>query len=355
MWTIQIIPETNLGAVPTAVAAPAATIVPFNFTLLGDDAVLNSALGVVRAEHTVGGKVKLTAQVNEFGGAIAGLNGQKNARIEAAIVRPGNNVGDVLSDSAMQPAPAGPADPGSAAQRKLQALLAANPNALIHNSDLITLVDNGDPANGDDKAGDGIYSALIPAEFEGHYNIVFFIEGDSKSSGRFVRQQIRTVYVRSMPDGGKTQSAAGVVGAGTASQLLVANVTPRNLRGGKMGPGWGNYFWFVGTGSNPVKAVDNLDGTYTAQIPFSGATPPAVALYFLPQPVFYPDDFVPTLGMLTPANLVTADVGVPPSGGGGKLPWWVWPIAIGFALLLLLVLILTFLMMVLVIRLLSKP
>ena len=269
-------------------------------------------------------------------------------------MRPGNNVGDALSDIALQPAPAGPADPGSAAQRKLQALLSANPNEIIHNSDLITLVDNGDPANGDDKAGDGIYSALIPAEFEGHYNIVFFVEGESKSAGQFVRQQIRTVYVRSIPDGGKTQSAAGVVGAGTASQLLVANVTPRNLRGGKMGPGWGNYFWFVATGSSPVKAVDNLDGTYTAQIPFSGATPPAVALYFLPQPVFYPDDFVPTLGMLTPANLVVSDVGVPPGGGGGKLPWWEWAIAIGSALFLLLFLVVVLLMIVLEIRLLGK-
>jgi hypothetical protein len=350
-WTIQIIPEVNSpGNVPAA-TAPAGATIPFNFTLLGDDAVLNSSLGVVRAEYAVGGKIKLTAQVNEIGAAIVGLNGQKNARIEAAIVRPGNNVGDVLSDSAMQPTPAGPADPGSAAQRKLQALLAANPNALIHNSDLITLFDNGDPANGDDKAGDGIYSALIPAEFEGHYNIVFFIEGESKSVGRFVRQQIRTVFVRSMPDGGKTQSATGVIGAGTASQFLVANVTPRNLRGGKMGPGWGNYFWFVATGSNPVKAVDNLDGTYTAQLPFSGATPPAVALYFLPQPVFYPDDFVPTPGMLTPANLVVADVGAAPSGGEGKLPGWAWALAIAFALLILLFLILLVSLIVLVIRL----
>jgi len=342
-WTIQI-PTSGEGSTP----------VRFNFTLMGDDVVLNSALGVVRAEYAVGGKIKLTAQVNEIGKPIAGLNTQPNARVQAAIVRPGNNIGDVLSDSAIQGAPGGTPDPGSAAQHKLDALLAANPNALIRNSDLIALVDNGDAASGDDKAGDGIYSALIPAQFEGHYQIVFFVEGESKSGGRFVRQQIRTVHVRSLPDGGMTRFVTGVVGVGTAGQYLATTFTPRTVLGGKMGPGWANYFWLASPGSPPVKPVDNLDGTYTAQVPFAGASPPPVPLYFLPDPVFHPDDFVPQPVMLTSANQIIADVGST-LGAAGNLPWWAWVLLLGAAILLVLLLVLIPLVIALVLKLLSRP
>jgi hypothetical protein len=342
-WTIQIA-STNDKNVE----------VPFNFMLLGDDAVLNSALTVERGEHAVGGKIKLTARINEIGQAIAGLNNQTNARVQVAIVRPGNNLGDVLSDSALTPPAGGSPDAGSAAQRKLDAILAANPNALVRNSGLITLVDNGDPAMGDDKADDGVYSALIPAEFEGHYNIVFVVEGNSRLGGRFVRQQIRTVHVRSLPDAGTSGYATNVIKFGD-SQILVATVTPRNIRGGKMGPGWANYFWFSGGPGGPVKPVDNLNGTYTAQIPFGGANPPKVGLHFLPDPVVRTDDFAPGPGTLTPVNLVTADVGHPgvsaPGAPKDDLPWWVW---LGLSLLLLLVLLMALVLFVLLIMLLIK-
>ena len=93
-----------------------------------------------------------------------------------------------------------------------------------------------------------------------------------------------------------------------------------------MGPGWANYFWFTGGSGGSVKPVDNLNGTYTAQIPFSGANPPKVGLHFLPDPVVRTDDFVPGPGTLTPATLVTTDLGtpsgVPPGSPTADLPWW---------------------------------
>ena len=38
-------------------------------------------------------------------------------------------------------------------------------------------------ANGDSVANDGVYSVLVPADIEGHYNFVFRIEGRSEAVG----------------------------------------------------------------------------------------------------------------------------------------------------------------------------
>ncbi|WP_457353960.1 outer membrane beta-barrel protein [Roseateles sp. P5_D6] len=293
---------------------------PFNLIVLGDDSAVNTTLGVVRAEHAVGGKIRLVARVNDFGAALRDLGTQPGARVQAFVVRPGSSVGDVLSDATVQPSGPTPGDTSSAAQRKLDALLLANPGALAKISGAVTLVDDGAAASGDTAANDGEYSALVPADTEGHYQIVFFVEGVSKSGGRFVRQQIRTVHVRSLPDGGSTQYAISTIGSGDGQQLAIT-MTPRNVRGGKMGPGYANYFWFASPGRPPVKPVDNLNGTYTARIPFSGTTAPSVAVHFLDQPVIRLDSYVPRPGDLNAGNTVTPSVGGG-SGAGGKYAIW---------------------------------
>ena len=47
-----------------------------------------------------------------------------------------------------------------------------------------------------------------------------------------------------------------------------------------MGPLWANYFWFTAPGQTPFKAVDNLNGSYTATLAFTGSKPPKVSLHF---------------------------------------------------------------------------
>ncbi len=305
LWTVTITPlSSDAGEVA------------FDFSLLGDDTTVNSALATAPTQPVVGGSIKLTAQINDLDQKLLGLNGQSGAQVQVFVVRPGSNLGDVLSDTAAAPAPAG-TDSGNEAQRKLAAILAANPNALIKASDIVTLRDDGSAASGDSSANDGVYSALVPADFEGHYNFVFLVQGRAESGGGFIRQAIRTVHVRSMPAGGTTQYATSVIGTLDARALQVI-ATPRNLRGGKMGPGWANYFWFATPGRPAVKPVDNLDGSYTARIPFSGSTPPQVSLHFLDQPISRPDSFQAQPADLTPVNTVKADV----AGGGGRYAIW---------------------------------
>jgi hypothetical protein len=307
-WTVRIT-TTSDSSMPTR----------FNFALLGDDAAINSSLGAARGEVAVGGNITLTAQVNDLDRPITGLGSQPDAQVQVFVVRPGNSLGDVLSDTAAAPVAAGSADASSSAQRKLEAILAANPNALLTASDVLTMAETGGP---------GIYRATIPARFEGHYNFVFLVQGRSESGGRFVRQQIRTVHVRSLPDPGATQYTSHVVNVGTASvnNVLVLTTTPRNVNNGKLGPGWANYLWFAPPGLPPRKGVDNLDGSYTAQVPFSGSNPPSpVSLHFLPEPVWRPDTFIPEPGQLTAGNQIVADVTQPPTlwglGAGKRAVW----------------------------------
>lgn len=323
LWTVRVV-----------VSGEGSRKVPFDLMLLADDAALNSSLGVVTAEHAVGGSVKLTAQINDFGKPLKGLNTQPNARVEAFVVRPGASLGDVLSASAVTPPPPAATDASSDAQRKLEALLEADPNALQGSQNSVTLVDDGSAAHGDERADDGRYSALVPAEVEGHYQVVFFVEGDSASGGRFVRQQIRTVHVRSLPDTTNTGVTTQVT-TGDGGGVLTAVLTPKNVKNQMMGPGYANYFWFMPVGGTPVKGIDNLNGTYTATIPFTGS-PPKVSVHFLPEPVFRADDFVPAPEVLTPGNTVVDDV-----NKDKDKPWWLkwW-----WLILLLLILLIIWLL-----------
>jgi hypothetical protein len=324
LWTLRVI-----------ATGEDSTQVPFNLMVLADDAALNSSLGIVSGEHAVGGTIQLTAQVNDLGKPLAGLGAQPNARVEAFIVKPGNSLGDVLSAEAVQPAAPTAGDNSSEAQRKLEALLAENPGALKRGENRVTLVDDGSAASGDEQANDGRYSAVVPADFEGHYQVVFYVEADSASGGRFVRQQVRTAHVRSLPAPGNTTTTTQVTGGPTGS-VLVVTLTPMNLKNQLLGPGFANYFWFKPDGGAPVKGVDNLNGTYTANIPFSGSEPPKVSVHFLDEPVFRGDGFVPTPEILTADNTVVPEV------VKAEKPWWLkyWWVLLILLILIILILLL---------------
>ena len=116
------------------------------------------------------------------------------------------------------------------------------------------------------------------------------------------------------------------------SSLLV-NMTPRTQFGSKLGPGWANYFWFKAPGQPTVKSVDNLDGTYSASVPFSGSAP-LVSLHFLPVSMVIGDSV--TENQL-PVRLDDSNAFVPVVGAPGclrGLPKWL----IALVLLLLVVL-----------------
>jgi hypothetical protein len=177
------------------------------------------------------------------------------------------------------------------ADAKLHHTLEDNPGVLTQKQNTVTLLDNGNAANGDSQAGDGIYSALYTPQIPGHYNFLFGVEGATKDLGRFSRQQLRTVVVRAVPDPDATETQTTIDPG--PPQVLIINLTPRTKFNHRMGPGWANYFWFTAPGVTPFKAKDNLNGTYTATLRFAGTISPPISVHFIDESIEIADSVPP--------------------------------------------------------------
>jgi hypothetical protein len=301
-WQLQIEPVT--GDRP----------VPFHLVVMGDDSAMNSNMTVVGADYHSGDTIRLRASVRELGEAVVGLNSQPGAKMLVQMIRPGASVGDLLSDSTLNPTQPSPQDTQSAAALRLEAILANDPNALKPIAAPLTLLDNGNPANGDDVAGDGIYSAVFPAQLVGHYNFIFGLEGTSRL-GRFSRQHRQTVFVRAAPAASTTEFSSTI-----ARGTLFIQMTPRTTAGNRMGPGFANYFWFTAPGITPVKPVDNGNGTYTASINVSTGVPSPISFHFINDLVRLFDDVTPDK-LPSPLNAGNTVVSSVPVNAGDFKRW----------------------------------
>jgi hypothetical protein len=262
---------------------------PFQLHVMTDDSGMKSELSVAPNDYKPGDPIRLRAKVTHFGVPVTGLGEHPGDHIAFDLLEPGQSVGDMLSDSVASATSTNP-DIQNGADAKLFNALHDNPSVLKHKGHLrIQLFDDGKPEHGDEVAGDGVYSALYPAILPGHYNFLFSVERTEADSIHFSRQQLRTAYVRSIPDASNTIVAASILGRSSARVLSIV-LTPRvkagpgcaqtDLKCGRMGPGWANYFWLTTPGRPAFKPVDNLDGTYTATLPFTSATTPLVSIHF---------------------------------------------------------------------------
>ena len=298
--------------------------IPFDLHIMTDDAGVKSELSVVPGDYKTGDNIRLQAKLRYFGLPILGLGSRPGDKIFVSLIAPGQGVGDMLSDSTASSTPPRPdIDPG--AEAKLFNAVQNAPLRVVRPPD-ITLFDDGRPEHGDDVAGDGIYSALHPGTIPGDYNFVFSVERTDPNSIRFSRQQLRTAFVRAVPDAGNTVFQSSIV-RGDRTNTLSIVMTPRVKPGpgclqadpkcGRMGPGWANYFWFTAPGQTPFKAVDNLNGTYTATLAFTGSNPPPVSVHFENVLAVIGDSVTPDHlpAPLGPGNVFTD---VPPPTGRGK-------------------------------------
>jgi Mg-chelatase subunit ChlD len=268
----------------------------FDLVVLVDDLAVKSDLAIVPADYTPGDTIQLRVRLRTFGEPTdLPAATEDDNRVVAQVIRPGQNIGDLLSESTASTEPPSADYRNSPLESRLFNELQRNPDALRRTTNTIVL----------QRTGPGLYTGTIGATFEGHYNVLFGVEGMSNGAGRFSRQELRSIYVRVVPDESATD-----VQTTLADGLLTIQFTPRTRTRGRMGPGWANYFWFTAPGQAPFKSSDNMNGTYTARMRFSGTTPPPVTMHFvdvlqiigddvtadqLPRPLDERSAFIPTL------------------------------------------------------------
>lgn len=313
---------------------------PVNLTVMADDLGIKSELTVTPKAYVPGDQIVLQASVKEFGRRLSGLSADAGDKLLVQVVKPGKSIGDLLSLSQASTTSPSTADKFTAADAKLYNHLQESPESLLRIEDTIMLMDDGRSEHGDVIAGDGIYSAVYKADLPGHYNFLFGVEGQTRESARFSRQQLVTAFVRSVPDRNRSTAEASVT-SDRGKKFMNIKLTPRNLGGDRMGPGWANYFWFTSSSTQPVKAVDNLDGSYSVVIPYSGERP-TVALHFLggASTIIADEVTVENLPVkFGPDTLVVSDINELGVNEGDDLwTWQLWFLLILAILLLLFIL-----------------
>ena len=268
-WEVRV-EVADPGVPMTHIAVPQGNI-PFDLVILGDDIALDTDMSIVPHDYVPGDQIQLQARVTELMRPVESLSSGGGDTLVVQVVKPGVGIGDLLSDSSASTDQPFADDPSTSADAKLHNELQENPKSLVRDgSDAVTLV----------HAGNGVYRGTYQVQESGHYNFLFGLEGRAENVGRFSRMHLETVYVRPAPDASATEIETSIQTKGDLSHLLI-KVRPRTKLGGRLGPGWMNYIWFTTPGQSPVKPQDNLDGTYTAQIPFTGAQPPTVAMHFV--------------------------------------------------------------------------
>jgi hypothetical protein len=268
--TIDAMAGTHVAALPT---------VPIDVAVLVDDRAVNADLDIADAEVTVGSPVRLRAGITELGRPVLGLGTRPGETVVAQVVKPGQSIGDLLAASEAPSTPAPTGDQQSPAEAKLFNELQQNPDALKQQQDLISLTD---------PDGDGVYTGQFATREPGHYTFLFGVQGRTKEAGFVSRQQVKSVWVRPVPDPAASAISIDTTSTRTGKRLII-NVKPKTKFGNLLGPGYANYLWFTTPNAPAVKPIDDLRGGYTAMIDFSGDVPP-VSLHFIGASILITDE-----------------------------------------------------------------
>ena len=175
-----------------------------------------------------------------------------NAKIEAWILRPGGDMGDLLAKHPRKVDIVDRVDAGSPGYQKYLFLVQNDPKFL---SDLkpqeqkITLT----------HQGNGHYSAAYnPGDVSGIYQIRYQVSADGPDFGKIQRQAVQSVYVRF----GDIDLAKSSVRSAVKSKNVIINFRPVTTYSRFIGPAQGSAFSVNGTGVKLSSVIDHQDGSY---------------------------------------------------------------------------------------------
>ena len=197
-----------------------------------------------------------------------------DAKVEAIILRPGEDLGDLLAKNPKTVTVDTSQDKGSPGVQKYNDLWNSDSsfrNALARSQNLLTLTHS---ANGKYS---GTFNGLTVA---GIYHVIYHITGTNADMGDYERFMVESFYTSfSSIDLGKS-AIKTVIQNGT----LVMNIRPFTTYGKFVGPAMGNAFTVTNPGIQISKVEDHQDGSYT--LTFTGNITDTTRLVLLGQTIY---------------------------------------------------------------------
>ncbi len=265
-----------------------------------DDHLVDYKCGSGNNSFKVGDTFKPSVQLQYIGRTI------KNATIKAIILKPGDDLGDLLARSNINVDTSSGADL-SVAEQKYQALLKDSTflNKLKATNQVVNLTY---------RASDSTYSGDYQFnDISGVYQVIYMVDADDPVTGKVLRYNQQSIYVR-FPDV-NIDSSNAVLTATAQAGISTLTFRPITSTGRFVGPGWGNTIGLSGNSIQLTNMIDNGDGSYTLTI--SGDTTQNVIL---------------TIGGDTTYNGQLQNIGKGgnsnPIGGEIWKEWWFWLIVI---------------------------
>lgn len=249
----------------------------YHMIVMLDNADIASDFNVDIQDAGTGEPIPVRVKVTEGGAPVTGAN------VVAQLAGPENGVGNILSKTET---PSGTPNTGgdvirSDAQRKLLLLLEDPASASLFKDKTlpsVVLLDNGQAANGDTTANDGIYSGLFNGALqEGHYRFIVNLRAPSAANGDFQRTQLLNVYVRPKPTAANT--ALAVLSSAVqpdGSVIVRLRATPKDIFGNYLGPDHlGRMHIKSSDGTVAMPLADTLDGSYeiSYRLPSTSSNP----------------------------------------------------------------------------------
>lgn len=175
----------------------------------------------------------------------------EDATVEAIILKPGDDLGDLLARHQLKVRPADGADAGSPGYQKYLELL-KDPDflkSLLPKEQKLEL----------EHRGGGLYSAdYDPGNVSGVYQVLYQIRAKDAAFGELQRQAAESVYVRF----GKIDLAASEPSATVAGSQVVLHLRPITRGGRFLGPANGAAIKVRGSGISVRRILDLQDGGY---------------------------------------------------------------------------------------------
>ncbi|MGM0407655.1 MAG: vWA domain-containing protein [Bacteroidota bacterium] len=204
---------------------------PFNLSVIADDHYLNYECSSKREKYTVGDTIWLKTLLSHNNIPISGTSNT----VKAVILKPGDDLGDLLSNYDTPDLKDSLIDLNSGVAQKFSELMLNDSsfyNALLPEEQVVDLTDEG---NGLFK---GYYTST---ELAGIYNIVFLMNGEIPAYGKFQRTKTISnvvVFGEVVPEEPEVVQDAPPASSGSNKKYTVLRIRPKNKFGKYMGPGF---------------------------------------------------------------------------------------------------------------------